>query len=142
MKTPIVRLCACAYLASLAFAADANEIFFDASYPVWDVQVDGGPVQSNPQILLLRGKSYNIHVSGLAGFHSFYINDSPGTGSSHAYSGSGLSDNGITSDTGISPITFAVPMDAPDTLYYDCGIHLSMEGTITVDGVFINGFEP
>ena len=41
----------------------------------------------------------------------------------------------------LTPITFDVPRDAPDTLYYDCGVHISMEGVISIDGVFIDSFD-
>lgn len=144
MKITFARLGACAILASIASIASANDIYFGPDFTgasfVWDVQVDGGPVLANPTIFLLRGRSYNLHVSGL-GLHTFYVNDSPGTGATHAYTGTGLSANGIDQDTGSSPITFDVPWDAPDTLYYDCGVHASMEGTIMIDGVFTNGFE-
>ena len=145
MKMKAVRLGICVLLASLALPVLANDIYFMADYPVWAVQVDAGPVLSNQALVLIRGQTYNLHVSGLAGgiHHSFYINTLNTTDSLHQYAGSGLSDNGLTIDTPAnSPITFTVPQDAPDTLYYNCGFHPSMAGMITVDGVFEDGFEP
>ena len=142
--TKIVCRGICVVFALLAPPVLANDINVSAAYPVWNVQVDGGPVQSNAPLVLIRGETYNFHVSGLGGPipHSFYINTANGIGSANAYNGGGLSDNGITTDTPAnSPITFDVPQDAPDTLYYNCGFHSSMAGVITVDGVFRNGFD-
>ena len=59
--------------------------------------------------------------------HPFYINTTQGTGTTNSYN-SGVTNNGAVSGT----ITFTVPMDAPNTLYYNCEFHGSMTGTITV----------
>jgi hypothetical protein len=146
MKTNAIRLFACVASALLACPVAANDISFTAAFSgiyIWNVQIDGGPVMANPPIVLIRGETYNLYVNGLFGFHTWYINTSSGTGSTHAYTGGGLSDNGLLVDTPQdSPVTFTVPQDAPDRLYYNCGIHVSMAGTITIDGVFRNGFEP
>jgi len=40
----------------------------------------------------------------------------------------GVTDNGTEGGT----LTFAVPAGAPDKLYYDCGVHNAMTGTITI----------
>jgi hypothetical protein len=108
----------------------------------WSVSIDGGTAQANPPLLLIRGQTYTFHVTGLVGVHSFYINTINTTLHTDEYSGGGLSANGVTVDTTAgSPITFTVPQDAPDTLFYNCGVHSSMAGTITIDGIFANGFE-
>ena len=109
---------------------------FSGSY-VWNVSVDGAGATSNPTLYLLRGRTYTFHVTGLAGFHSFYINTASGLGSANAYTGGGLSANGITSD---GTVSFDVPQDAPDILYYNCGIHASMAGQIDV-AIFRDGFD-
>ena len=64
-----------------------------------------------------------------------------GIGGTNAYPYPGdLSDNGVSSSTSI---TFNVPIDAPGTLYYACGQHFSMIGTIQVvhDLVFRDRFD-
>jgi hypothetical protein len=75
-------------------------------------------------------------------FHPFWIDDIAGIGSlAHSYPRSGgLSDNGVTSDT---TIKMNLPADAPDTLYYACGAHISMNGMISVvhDLVFRASFD-
>jgi plastocyanin len=80
---------------------------------------------SNPNFTLKRGNSYTfeLNVSG----HPFYINTTPGTGTARAYN-KGVENNGAQS----GKITFTVPTDAPNTLYYNCEFHGSMYGTITI----------
>ena len=140
------RATACVLLLLLASPAPANDFAISPGFVspnlVWNVSVDGGAAEPNPPLLLIRGETYTFHVTGLAGFHSFYIKTASSIGSANAYAGGGLSANGITTDTPADmPITFTVPMSAPDTLFYNCGFHSSMAGTIKVDGVFRNGFE-
>jgi hypothetical protein len=76
----------------------------------------------------LRGFNYHFNVNALG--HPFWIKTSPTTGSENPYN-NGVTNNGIQS--GI--ITFAVPYDAPSTLYYACQIHPSMQGTINISDV-------
>jgi hypothetical protein len=87
--------------------------------------IDGS---NNPTLNLLRGFTYifNVNASG----HPFWIKTAQVTGTGSAYS-SGVTNNGIDSGT----ITFAVPYDAPDTLYYICQFHGSMVGTISITNV-------
>jgi formylglycine-generating enzyme required for sulfatase activity len=83
--------------------------------------------QSNPILELTRGQSYTLEVKSSG--HPFWIKTAPVTGTGSAYT-NGLSTNGITSGL----ITFAVPMDAPDTLYYICQFHGAMQGVINIVG--------
>ena len=87
---------------------------------------------NNPTINLFRGVTYyfNVNASG----HPFWIKTSPVTGTGSAYS-SGVTNNGT--DVGI--ITFAVPFDAPSTLYYICQIHSSMQGQINISDMGVTG---
>ncbi|TKS56813.1 hypothetical protein [Mesohalobacter halotolerans] len=80
---------------------------------------------SNPDLSLERGKTYTFTVD--APSHPFYINTVNTTGSNDAYT-SGVTNNGVSSGT----ITFTVPTDAPDTLYYNCEFHSAMNGTINI----------
>ena len=85
---------------------------------------------SNASISLARGSTYtfNLSVSG----HPFWIKTSASTGTGNAYS-TGVTNNGAQSGT----LTFVVPSNAPNTLYYICQYHGGMVGTITVtDPVF------
>ena len=84
---------------------------------------DGFPVSSdNPDLYVQRGMTYKFKVSTTG--HPFEIRTSDG---GSAYS-SGVTNNSIQS----GDIIFTVPMDAPDTLYYQCTIHSGMGGTIYI----------
>jgi len=87
--------------------------------------IDGS---SNPTLNLLRGFTYIFNVS--APGHPFWIKTTQVTGTGNAYS-SGVTNNGTASGN----ITFAVPYDAPNTLYYICQHHGSMSGTISISNV-------
>ena len=84
--------------------------------------IDG---QSNPDLTFCRGSTYAFAIDTPG--HPFYVNSVQGTGTTNAYA-SGVTGNGTTSGT----LTFIVPSDAPDTLYYDCSLHAAMTGTIHV----------
>ena len=83
-------------------------------------------VGSNPTISLVRGNTYNLVIN--ASGHPFWIQTVSGAYSSSNIYSSGVTNNGSQSDT----ITFVVPNDAPNTLYYACEFHSSMQGTITI----------
>ena len=89
---------------------------------------DGFPTgQSDPTLYLIRGQTYNFVNN--AGSHPFRIQtDGPTVNGGTQYN-SGVTNqdagNGVT-------LTFVVPMDAPDTLYYQCTAHTNMFGTIKV----------
>jgi len=74
---------------------------------------------------LERGKTYTFTINSPG--HPFFINSTQGTGTNNAYN-NGVTNNGSTNGV----ITFVVPSDAPDTLFYNCQFHPSMTGTITI----------
>jgi uncharacterized protein YerC len=80
---------------------------------------------NNPNLTFKRGGTYTFNMA--AAGHPFFINMTNGTGTANAYN-SGVTNNGAASGT----ITFTVPMGAPNTLYYNCQLHGSMFGTITI----------
>ena len=80
---------------------------------------------SNPDFTFRRGGTYTFNVNTPG--HPFHINTSQGTGTANTYN-SGVVNNGAVSGT----ITFTVPTDAPNTLYYNCEFHGSMTGMINV----------
>jgi len=77
-----------------------------------------------------RGGTYTININAVG--HPFYFTTDNGTNFvSGTYFGEYTS--GVTgSRTDNGTITFTVPNDAPDTLYYQCGNHGVMRGAITV----------
>lgn len=107
-----------------------------ASAPAQTNNVTGGDFVNytinglpDPTFTFQRGVTYVFVLSGIT-FHPFWIKSalagdfSGGTG---AFS-PGVVNNGATSGN----VTFTVPADAPDTLFYQCGSHSSMAGTINV----------
>ena len=83
-------------------------------------------VQANdPTLTLERGKTYEFDVSAQG--HPFWIKTDQVTGSSSQYN-EGITNNGLSS----GKLTFAVPSDAPSTLYYICQIHGNMTGIIKI----------
>ena len=77
-----------------------------------------------------RGGTYtfNLNVTG----HPFYLTTDDGTNwTQGGYVGEYT--NGVSgSRTEVGTLTFTVPNDAPDTLYYQCANHSGMKGTIHV----------
>lgn len=128
----------------LASVAAANEFAISPTLSgptkstyAWNTSVDGAPPIRGQTLYLARGQTYTFVITGLGSMHSFYINTEDSTGSTYAYTGDGLSENGATSATGI---TFDVPLDAPEKLYYNCGNHASMGGVIEMV-IFRNSFD-
>jgi hypothetical protein len=97
--------------------------------------------QADPSFTFQRGVTYVFVLSGVS-IHPFWIKSSLGFGASGAFN-TGVVNNGATSGS----VTFAVPVAAPDQLFYQCGNHSSMNGVLnivtppsppTVKIVFIN----
>lgn len=82
-----------------------------------------GPT-NDPTLYVMRGMTYAFDNSANGGSHPFRIQST-----------TGLSGNAYTagqSGSGTSVLYWTVPMDAPNTLYYQCTIHNLMNGTINV----------
>ena len=82
---------------------------------------------NNPDLYLKRGDIYKFALN--ASGHPFYIKTVAGSGTSNQYT-TGVTGNG--NQTG--ELIFKVPMNAPDTLYYQCSAHSGMVGTINIIG--------
>jgi hypothetical protein len=80
---------------------------------------------SNPTLNLVRGVTYTFNVNATG--HPFWIKTAQATGTGSAYS-TGVTNNGAA----VGTVTFAVPLDAPSTLYYICQIHAGMVGTLSI----------
>lgn len=92
--------------------------------------------EPNPTLTLVRGNTY-VFTLVMRGDFPFYIKTQPGLGTTNQYNGTlydgspAITNNGATTGT----ITFTVPQDAPDTLYYTSSIQPNMHGTMNiVDG--------
>lgn len=81
---------------------------------------------ADPAITLFRGFTYRFQVNA-SSTHPFWIKSVQGNTSANAYN-DGVTGNG----TGTGLITFAVPMNAPDTLFYNCQFHAAMAGQFNI----------
>ena len=72
-----------------------------------------------------RGQNYRFNVN--ASGHPFLIKTLPGTGTGNVYN-DGVSNNGAQ----VGIVTFKVPFNAPNTLYYQCQNHASMVGVMII----------
>ncbi len=96
--------------------------------------------QPDPTIELIRGETYVFDLQGVPSNHPFFINTVSTTGSGSQFT-QGVTGNGATVD---GDVTFVVPASAPDQLFYNCGNHPSMAGTINIVNempLFQDGFE-
>lgn len=80
---------------------------------------------NNPILTFVRGQTYTFSIT--ANGHPFYIKTVQSTGTGNAYT-SGVTGGGTQTGT----VTFTVPLDAPDTLFYDCSLHTAMTNRIDV----------
>ena len=83
--------------------------------------------RDNPTLYLTKGKNYRFSVN--ASGHPFFIKTVNSTGVGNSYN-DGVINNGVA----VGIITFKIPYDAPDILYYNCQYHSSMNGEIRVGG--------
>ena len=83
----------------------------------------------NPSLTLVRGNTYVFNLT-LGVVSPFWIKTTPSQGRGDSYN-TGVSRNGASTGN----ITFTVPQDAPDTLYYASETQFNMQGQLTiVDG--------
>ncbi|GGD05392.1 hypothetical protein [Hyunsoonleella pacifica] len=80
---------------------------------------------SNPDITLKRGETYEFVID--APGHPFLIKTAQTTGTGDGFN-DGVTNNGASQGT----VTFTVPANAPDTLFYICQHHASMKGTFNI----------
>jgi len=89
-------------------------------------------------LVLAREQTYVFDVSDSSvGTHPLqFSTTSDGThGGGSAYT-SGVTVNGTAGQAGAN-VTFAVPFDAPDTLYYYCSSHSGMGGSVTMYNISV-----
>jgi hypothetical protein len=96
--------------------------------------VDGSGVYTidgvnNNNISLIRGNKYNLVVNATG--HPFWIQSVSGQYSSTNVYSSGITNNGTQTST----ITFTVPTNAPNTLYYASQNNSSMQGRILITDI-------
>jgi len=99
--------------------------------------ISGSGVGENRNIgPLYRGATYTFNLDTSLANHPFYITTDNGTGFiSGQYVGeytTGVTGSRGNGQPGYNTLTFTVPQNAPDVLYYQCGNHAPMRGAITI----------
>jgi hypothetical protein len=82
--------------------------------------------QPNPTLTLVRGNTYTFNLI-LDGVLPFYIKTQPTLGTTNLYN-NGVSNNGASTGT----ITFTVPQNAPNVLYYANPVQQNMQGVMNI----------
>lgn len=118
MRTLVAVLLLCI----VAAAAQAQTSFTVVNSGLSAYRIDG---VLNPTLNLIRGQTYTFNVT--ANGHPFYIKTARVTGTGSQYT-NGVTGQGVESGA----LTFVVPMNAPNTLHYQCGIHSAMGGTLNI----------
>lgn len=96
----------------------------------------------DPTLELVRGETYVFDLQNVGAQHPFFIKSVNSNGTANAFS-DGVTNNGAFGNT---DVTFVVPMNAPDTLFYNCATHSAMAGQLNIVNpvelpLFVNGFE-
>ena len=81
---------------------------------------------TDPTLTLYRGVTYSFNINATG--HPFYIQTVSG-----AYSSGNVYTSGVTGGgTQVGTLSFTVPLDAPNNLYYVCQMHPTMAGTFSI----------
>jgi hypothetical protein len=99
--------------------------------------ISGSGVGENRNIgPLYRGATYTFNLDSSLANHPFYITTDNGTGFvANTYVGeytTGVTGSRGNGAVGYNTLTFTVPQNAPDVLYYQCARHSMMRGAIAI----------
>lgn len=118
MRTRLVAL----LLLAGAMPAVAQTQFNVSASSLSNYTIDG---TNDPTLMLVRGQTYLFQVN--APGHPFYIKTARVAGTGSRFD-TGVTGQAVTQGT----LTFVVPMNAPNQLFYQCGNHGAMGGTLTI----------
>jgi hypothetical protein len=136
---------------NLEYTANVDRFVSPQSYALWDytiaggqyyVTVNGTPWEA-PTLTATRGSTYLFTQTGSTNDdHPVYISTTSSAGGANVFS-SGVTH--ITGDhiSGEGYVSWKVPFEAPNSLYYSCKNHTNLGGNITViDPVAAEGDQP
>jgi len=95
----------------------------------WIFFPDG--LKRNPQLTLYRGQTYIFDVNSPG--DAFFIRSGNLKGQQENYN-KGVTNNGIE----VGTITFEIPLDAPDLLYYQSGSNINRVGSFVIESITEN----
>lgn len=87
---------------------------------------------TKPTLTLVRGETYVFQMVAVSSLHPFHLT----TSSTGGGGGAGHYSDGVTPAvggvSGNQTLTFVVPSDAPDELFYQCTVHAGLGNRITI----------
>ena len=93
----------------------------------------GTQMGDNPSLgPLYKGGTYTFNLDSTLSGHPFYLTTDDGTNFAAGTYASEYTTGVVGSRNEAGTLVFTVPADAPDTLYYQCGNHAAMKGTINI----------
>jgi len=114
----------------------APDVAYDVAYANAGAYTFSGTRSGdNPTIgPLYKGGTYTFNLDSTLSGHPFYLSTiDSGEGGYTAAAYAGEYTSGVTGSRNESgTLKFTVPSDAPSTLYYQCGNHATMKGTINI----------
>lgn len=110
-------------LTLVGFGVIGRAADFNITSPGFFFSINGTNSSGNPTLVLVRGRTYTFSL-GTSGIHPFRIATTVG----------GATPPGVTGNNGSSTgtITFAVPINATDCVYY-CTVHFFSGSIVMVD---------
>lgn len=82
---------------------------------------------NNPNLILCRGRKVTFQIQNLT-IHPFFIKTAANAGQQNDLYNDGVTGQGQTN----GDLVFTVPQNAPNELFYQCGNHSPMHGTLTI----------
>jgi hypothetical protein len=84
---------------------------------------------ANETLTLTKGETYTFSINSTG--HPFWIVTAQGAANVTTNAFPGVVGNG-TGQTATGTVVFSVPNNAPATLFYQCGLHNAMTGTLNI----------
>src|SRR5262245_55630622 len=97
---------------TLASAASAQTTYNVANFGLTAYRINN---VTTPPLTLARGQTYTFNITAVG--HPFYIKTAQVTGTGSQYT-NGVTGNGTEEGT----LTWTVPANAPNNLFYQCGV--------------------
>ena len=114
-------------------------VSYNVSFTTSGAYTFSGAIAGNNPTLgpLYRGGTYTFNLDNSLAGHPFYLTtDNGGNFVSNTFVGEYT--NGVTGSRNQSgTLVFTVPNNAPNTLFYQCGIHHSMRGQINIKNLAV-----